>query len=91
MARLGDDRGRGDGIPSLPPTETAPAMRSGLLAGLRQAVAGDLRVDAQVVQRARDDRHGDGGRLAAVRGRVGVVVTLACGNSADDQPGMANL
>ena len=47
---------------------------------------GDPRVDAEVVQRAREDRHRDGGGLAAIRGRASVVVALTCGNGANDQP-----
>jgi hypothetical protein len=48
-----------------------PATRSGLPAGLRYMAAGDLRVDAQVVQRAREDRHGDGAAwLQFAGGRV---------------------
>src|ERR1700722_15232710 len=47
--------------------------------------AGDLRVDAGVVERAGQDRDGDGAGAAAVRG-VLVVSALTAGNRPDDQP-----
>src|ERR1022692_778988 len=56
-----------------------------LLAGLRRRARG-LRIHAEVVQRARDDRQGDGARFdAAVDGSV-VVMALAAGDGANGQP-----
>src|SRR5690348_6817325 len=60
--------------------------RTALLAGLREAAAGDPRVHAEIVQGTRENRHRDGGRLIAVPGWRGVLVTLASGDGADDQP-----
>jgi acetolactate synthase-1/2/3 large subunit len=56
-----------------------------LLAGLRN-VAGDLGVDAHVVQRASQDRDHDRARPGARLRGLGVVVPLATGDGADDQP-----
>src|SRR5258708_40047593 len=67
----------------------SPVGRGGsgqLLAGLRQVAARDLWVDAEVVQRAREDGHRDRGRLVAVPGRRGVIVALARGDGTTDQP-----
>jgi hypothetical protein len=46
----------------------------------------DLRVHAHVVERARENRHGDRARTRAVGVRTAVVVALAAGDGADDQP-----
>jgi hypothetical protein len=56
-----------------------------LLAGLGQ-VAGDLRIDADVVQGASNDRHRDRARFGAVRRGPAVVMALAGRNGANDQP-----
>src|SRR5271156_633954 len=49
--------------------------------------ARDFRIHAaDVVERPRENRHGDRARLAAVRVRVVVVVALAACDGADDQP-----
>lgn len=57
----------------------------GLLAR-RRKVTGDLRVDAEPVEWAGENRHGDRARLAAVRRRAGVLAALASGDCAEDEP-----
>src|SRR5207244_124170 len=62
-----------------------PIPRPPSFAGLRGLARG-LRVHAEVVERTRDDRQRDRGRLAAPPDRPGVVVTLGAGDGADGQP-----
>ena len=77
IVRLPREPGR---VPSPPliRRRAGAGLVSGSLAGLRH-VAGDLRVDPEVVQRARQDRHHDRGRLVAVRRR------RTCNHGADQR------
>src|SRR5450755_1512680 len=67
------------------PEPTCWAYLLGLLAGLGD-LALDLRVDAEVVERAGQDRDHDRARLGAAADRPVVVATLTGGDGADDEP-----
>src|SRR5580693_3689774 len=58
---------------------------AGLLAGLRECAV-DLRVDAQVVERAGENRHRDRAARGAATDRPAVVAALPGGDGADDEP-----
>src|SRR6266446_1948617 len=49
-------------------------------------MTGDLRVHADVVQRARENGHCHGPGVGAILMRIAVVVPLPSGNRANDQP-----
>src|SRR6266567_6609616 len=71
--------------PTAPGSQRDSERAGPLLAGLR-CRARDLRIDTEVVQRARDDRQGNRARLdAAIDGSV-VVMPLAAGDGTDGQP-----
>src|SRR5215472_10027240 len=61
------------------------ATRPALLAGLGHGAV-DLRVDPDVVERAREDRDRDGPAVGAALTRTAVVTTLPGGDGANDQP-----
>src|SRR5216683_3015678 len=75
----------GTGRPA-PEQEIACYFRTTCLLAWLGELAGDLRVDAEVVEWSGDDRHYDRACLAAGRLRPAVVVTLSPGEGADDQP-----
>src|SRR5262249_4072625 len=60
---------------------TCPALLAGLGHG-----AVDLRVDPDVVERAREDRDSGGPAVGAALTRTAVVTTLSGSNGANDQP-----
>src|SRR3569833_1432440 len=63
----------------------ARLSREPSLAGLG-SLTGDLRIDTGVVERPGDDRHDQRAGLGAVVRAMTVVVPLACGDGADNEP-----
>ena len=66
-------------------TPVTMGVMPGSLAGLRH-VAGNLRVRADVVERADQDRHYDRARSGSAFRGLGVVMALTGGYRPDDQP-----